>query len=534
VRINGAFRTAGAIAAVLIALAAAAAPALAQKQGGVLKLSHFDSPASMSILEESTRAALQPMMGVFNNLVLYDQQIAQSSIETVRPDLATSWSWSEDGKELTFPLRQGVKWHDGKPFTAADVKCTWDLLMETGSDKLRVNPRKSWFSNVAEVTTRGDFEVSFKLKQPQPYLLTLLASGWSPIYPCHVPAREMRQHPIGTGPFKFVEFKPNEDIKVAKNPDYWKPGRPYLDGIEYTIMREAGPRNLAFFAGRFDMIPLNMAIPTLKDFKEQAPEAVCQVSTRNLPGTLLINPGAPPFDNPELRRAMGLAFDRKAFLDILNEGKGAIGGNMMPPPNGAWGMPPEVLQTLPGYGPDVEKNRAEARKIMEKLGYGPDQRLAIKLSTRNFPDLRNYAVILISHLKEIYIDGELDIVDTALWYNKMARKDYTVGAVILESGVDDPDQMFYENYVCGAVRNYGGYCNPEVDELVNRQSMEGDPAKRKQIVWQIERMLAEAAVRPVLYYPAGASCWRPWVKDLTLMTNSIYNGWRMEDVWLDK
>jgi len=76
----------------------------------------------------------------------------------------------------------------------------------------------------------------------QPYLLTLLASGWSPIYPCHVPAREMRQHPIGTGPFKFVEFKPNEYIKVTRNPDYWKPDRPYLDGIEYTIMREGGPR----------------------------------------------------------------------------------------------------------------------------------------------------------------------------------------------------------------------------------------------------------------------------------------------------
>ena len=141
---------------------------------------------------------------------------------------------------------------------------------------------------------------------------------------------------------------------------------------------------------------------------------------------------------------------------------------------------------------------------------------------------------MISHLKEIYIDGELDLVDTALWYPKMARKDYTVGAVPIESGVDDPDQMFYENYVCGAVRNYGGYCNPELDKLVDQQSMEADPAKRKQIVWQIERVLAEAGVRPVLYYPAGASCWEPWVKDLTLMTNSIYNGWRMEDVWLDK
>jgi peptide/nickel transport system substrate-binding protein len=299
-------------------------------------------------------------------------------------------------------------------------------------------------------------------------------------------------------------------------------------------MREGGPRNLAFFAGRFDMIPLSVTIPTLKDFKAQAPHALCEVGTGNVPRTMLVNPTAPPFDNPELRWAMGLAFDRKAFLDILNEGQGAIGGNMMPPPEGAWGMPPEVLQTLPGYGPDVEKNRAEARKIMEKLGYGPDKHLAVKVSTRNFPAWRDPAVIIISQLKEIYIDGELELIDTALWYTKMARKDYTVGAVPIESGVDDPDQMFYENYVCGAVRNYGGYCNPEIDKLVNQQSMESDPVKRKQIVWQIERIIAEAGFRPVLYYPAGASCWEPWVKGLTLMTNSIYNGWRFEDVWLDK
>src|SRR5438552_18808834 len=128
----------------LLSLLGAGGPALAQKPGGVVKLSHFDSPASMSILEESTRAALQPMMGVFNNLVVYDQHIAQSSLEAVRPDLATSWSWSEDGKEITFPLRQGVKWHDGKTFSAADVKCTWDLLMGTDSDKLRVNLLKCW------------------------------------------------------------------------------------------------------------------------------------------------------------------------------------------------------------------------------------------------------------------------------------------------------------------------------------------------------------------------------------------------------
>ena len=187
----------------------AAETARAQKSGGVLKIYHRDSPASMSIHEEGTNSTEIPMMGVFNNLVMYDQHVAQNSPDSIIPDLATSWAWSEDGKELTFPLRQGVEWHDGKPFTATDVKCTWDLLMGIGSEKLRVNPRKTWYLNLDRVTTNGDYEVTFHLKRPQPALLSLLASGWSPVYPCHVSPREMRTHPIGTGPFKFVEFNPH-------------------------------------------------------------------------------------------------------------------------------------------------------------------------------------------------------------------------------------------------------------------------------------------------------------------------------------
>jgi peptide/nickel transport system substrate-binding protein len=280
--------------------------------------------------------------------------------------------------------------------------------------------------------------------------------------------------------------------------------------------------------------PFGVSVPTLKDFKTQAPQAICEVSHVNVPRTMLINPAASPFDNPELRRAMILSVDRKAFVDILTDGEGRIGGNMMPPPEGVWGMPPEALQTLPGYDLDVDKRRAEARKIMEDLGYGPDKHLSIKVATRNFPGWRDPAVIMISHFKEIYIDGELDLVDTALWYPKMARRDYTVGFVPMESGVGDPVQMYYENYVCGAARNYAGYCNPQLDELVNQQSMEPNALKRKEIVWEIERKLAEAAVRPVLFYPVGVTCRRPWVKGLTIMTNSIYNEWRMEDVWLDK
>src|SRR6202008_2302977 len=124
-----------------------------------------------------------------------------TSPDTIRPELATGWSWSEDGTELTFPLRQGVKWHDGKPFTAKDVKCTWDLLTGKSSEKFRINPRKSWYRNLEEVTTNGDYEVTFRLKRPQPAFLALLASGFSQFSPSNVAPRDMRGHPIGTGPF---------------------------------------------------------------------------------------------------------------------------------------------------------------------------------------------------------------------------------------------------------------------------------------------------------------------------------------------
>jgi peptide/nickel transport system substrate-binding protein len=527
----GRLRSYLAVGALLAALHVAET-AFAQKPGGILQMPGFASPASMSIHEESTIAAGIPLMGVFNNLVLFDQHVAQNSLASIVPDLASEWSWDETGTALTFRLRQGVKWHDGKPFTAADVKCTWDALAGKTAEKLRVNPRKSWYRNLEEVTANGDYEVTFHLKRPQPYLIALLASGQSPVYPCHVPLRDMRSHPIGTGPFKFVEYKPNEHIRVVRNPDYWKPGRPYLDGIETTIIPSISTRLLAFVAGNFDMIQLT--IPQLKDLRAQAPEARCDVVMDNNSRDLLINRAKPPFDNLELRRAMALSLDRQAYIDILAEGQGAVGGTILPPPDGVWGMPADVLYGVSGYGPDVAKNRAEALAIMHQLGYGPGKRLAVKVSTRDVAGYRDAAVIAISQLRDIYIDGELEAIDTANWFPRVIRKDYTLGVTVAEGGLDEPDQKFYETYVCGADRNYTGYCNDETDRLIDRQSIEADPEKRRKLVWEVERRLAEDASRPVLLYSRFATCMQPRLKGLTTMTNSRFNGWRMEDVWLDK
>ena len=317
--------------------------------------------------------------------------------------------------------------------------------------------------------------------------------------------------------------------------DYWKPCRPYLDAVEWTMVGSPSTAVLAFTAGKFDRYAQGfLSTPLMKELKGQSPQAICEMVPWNIPRQLIVNRDKPPFDNPELRRAMVLTLDRKAFIDIIGDGDGSIGGAMMPPPAGSWGMPPEVLHALPGYGPDVQKNRAEARDIMKKLGYGPDKRLPVTVTTRNAAGYRDPAVLLIDQLKEIYIDGTLNAIDTTQWYPTVMRKDYIVGLTVSENGLDDPDQQFYENFVCGAERNYTGYCSPEVDKLIDRQSAESNTDKRRQLVWEIERRLAEDGARPIIFYPVSAACWQPYFKGHTMMVNGNYNGWRLEDAWLDK
>jgi peptide/nickel transport system substrate-binding protein len=521
------------VASLLLALSAGH-PACAQNRGGILRLASPASPANMSIHEAATIVAEMPMMGVFNNLIVFDQHKQQVSLDTIVPDLATSWSWNEDDTALTFQLRQDVKWHNGKPFTAADVKCTWDLLLDKVPDKLRLNPRKTAYENLADLTTNGDYEVTFKLKRPQAAFPMLLAGGFSAIYPCHITATQMRQHPIGTGPFKFVEFKPNERIKVARNPDYWKKDRPYLDGIEYTIIQEPSTADLAFVSGQFDMtFPFELSVLRYKNMQARVPEAVCELSPGTVNTHLLINRAQPPFDHPDLRRAMALTIDRTAYVDTIGQGEGEIGGILQPPPAGLWGMPSDEIAKLPGYGVDVHKNREEARALMRKLGYGPDNRLKIKVTTRDWSIYRDPAVLLIDQLRQIYIDGQLDLVDTAQYFPKIQRKEYTV-ALNLQTAGPDPDPTVQLFYGCGSNLNWDSYCDPEMDKMIEAQSREDDTAKRKQMLWIIERKLANDGVRPIIFYRRGGTCERPYVKGLTIMVNSIFNSWRMEDVWLDK
>ncbi len=518
-----------------IVIASLATSALAQKSGGTLRVPLSASPSSGSLHEESAANALRTFMAVYNNLVIFDQQEKITRPETIRPDLATGWSWSPDNLSLTFKLREGVKWHDGKPFTSADVTCTWDMIQEKRPSNWRKNSHKEWYHNLKDVTALGPYEVRFTLARPQPAFLSLLAAGWSAVYPCHVDGATMRRAPIGTGPFKFVEWKANDVIRLAKNRDYWKPGRPYLDAIELRIMPSQATRLLSFVSGVFDVTgTADVTVNTRKDILAQAPKALCDTTASNIAGVLLINHNAPPFDNPKVQRAISLAIYRREFLRA-QQGNGFLGGIMMPAPYGVWGLTPEQLEKTPGFSRDVERNRAQARKLMAEAGYGPANKLKTTYYVRlaNTPGLVGGSLIA-DQLRTIYIEGEVEPKEYTLFTGALIKGAYTLAFEMTGAALDDPDVAFYEGYTCASIRNYTKYCNREVEAKIDEQSATVDPLKRKQLVQALDLKLQQDVARPILYQQMHVACRQPYVKGYVKASNGNYTHHRMEDVWIDK
>ena len=197
-------------------------------------------------------------------------------------------------------------------------------------------------------------------------------------------------------------------------------------------------------------------------------------------------------------------------------------------------MPEAELRQLPGYSTDVEGRRTEARKMMEKQGYGPAKKLTIKVTTRDYNTFRDPAVILVDQLNKIYFDAELDVIESSLWYTRLFKRDYAVALNLTGTGVDDPDAVLKMFFACKSDANYSKYCNPEVDRLLDRQSQENDFGKRRAIVWDIERKLVADVARPIIFHGRQGTCYHPHVKGVVLHENSIYNNWRFDKVWLEK
>ncbi len=505
------------------------------KYGGILNATQSDLPPSLSIHEEGTVATVWPMMPCYNNLILFDPLKKEENEKTLVGELAEQWAWQDGGKALTFSLRKGVKWHDGQAFTSRDVKYTFDVLREVSGApaKLRVNPRKLWYENVAEIETPSPETVVFRLRRPQPSLLLMLAAGYSPVYPAHVPLPDLRTKCVGTGPFKLKEYRPGEYVDLVKNPDYFIKGRPYLDGIRYLIIRERGTRYAAIQAGRQDIAyPLEIAKTIAENVKQAVPKILLVEASTNLNDNLLLNFKRPIFQDARIRRAITLAIDRKGYIQAGRQGAAILGGVMLPKPYGVWGLTEKELAKLPGMGDSV-KNKAEARQLLAEVGYGPSKPLKLAVSTRASSFFVDLASFIIDQLKQVGMDASLEQVEMGIWHAKLTRRDYEMAVNNTGMGPDDPDANLYENFKCGSPRNYSDYCNPEVDRLIDEQSQTLDPARRLKLVQDLDTRLQLEGARIILGWAKEYYLMWPYVKNL-VPHQSAYNYGRMQEVWLDR
>ncbi len=502
------------------------------KMGGILNAMHREDPSSLSIHEEATISTSWPMMPCYNNLVFYDPFRAQESAATIIGELAEKWEWQDAGKALVFTLRQGVRWHDGQPFTSKDVKYTFDLVRGApGVTGLRLNPRKEWYAQVQRIDTPDPQTVIFRLKRVQPSLLVLLASGYSPIYPAHVPPQELRTRCMGTGPFKLKEYRPGELIDLVRNPDYFVKGRPYLDGIRYIIIKDRGTRVAALQAGRLDVtMPQEGTRSAAEQLKRAVPNMVIVVVGHNVNDNILVNFKRAPFTDARVRRAVSLAIDRRGYVQAVRQGSALVGGSMQPRPYGAWGLSLTDLAGLPGSG-DSTKQKAEARALLAEAGFGPARPLRIVVSTRAIAQFVDLATYVIDQLKQVGIEATLEQIESAVWYAKLTRGEFELAANLTGLGADDPDANFYENYTCGSSRNYSRYCNPEIDRMIDAQSQTLDLVKRRALVVEIQKRLEIDGARPILGWALDHYAMWPYVKNL-VPHHSLYSYGRFQEVWL--
>jgi peptide/nickel transport system substrate-binding protein len=510
--------------------------ASAAKPGGVLRpVLREDLPQGFAIHESATNSVTWPAMPCYSNLLIFDQSKMLERTDTIVPELAERWSWQDNYKNLVFFLRKDVKWHDGKPFTSKDVKFTFDVVREAkdAPAKLRLNPRKEWYSNIEAIEAPDPTTVVFRLKRPQPSMLTMLASGYSPVIPAHVPLAEHRSKCVGTGPFKFKEWKRGETVELVKNPDYFVKGRPYLDAIKYVIIVERGTRVAALQAGQVDVAyPGDTTVDIAERLKAAVPSmSFTEVST-NVSENLLFNTGKAPLDNVNVRRALSLAIDRKAYVQAVHRGSAIVGAAMSPKPWGVWGLPDKDLAQLAGYGKAGDE-KARAKKLLAEAGFGPSNPLKMEMVTRAIAIYVDFAAFVVSEFKNIGVDVTLKQIDTAQWHPMATRKEFLIAANLTGLGIDDPDANFYENYACGSPRNYGGYCNEQVMSLIDKQSQETDAQKRLSIVWDIQKKLEADAARPIMGWRVDRFAQQPYVKNL-VPHSVVYNCCRLQDTWLDK
>ncbi|MDP2954085.1 MAG: ABC transporter substrate-binding protein, partial [Chloroflexota bacterium] len=427
------------------------------KSGGVLKASIREDPARFDLHQAASFRDLQPLLPAYNLLVSIDL------IDTTKviPDLAQSWQVSPDGKVYTFSLNKDVKWHDGQPFTSADVKNTFERILIP--PKGVFSPRQAYYGAIETIETPDPQTVKFTLKNPQPAFPTMLAVPFSVVFPKHIldTKGNMDKDIMGTGPFKLKEFIRGVSLSMEKNPNYFKPGRPYLDGIlYYKISDEASAEAALRTKGVDILMPGHVNMPRSKREKlvKDIPQMTSEVKGVPVQIGLIPNFTRKPWSDVRVRKAAMLANDQEVPITVLTQGD-AVRGGFMPP--GPWAIPQEELEKMPGFRKPTEQDLAQARKLLAEAGF--PQGFKTTFLTRGVSTYIAQGTVGKDQLAKIGVEVDLQIKETGAWEEQRRKGDFDAmvyGVVSVE--INDPD-IILSRYLSTSSGNYGKYNNPAYD-----------------------------------------------------------------------
>jgi peptide/nickel transport system substrate-binding protein len=521
--------------ALLAAAIAAALPATGRaadtpRRGGVLLAVIGADPPSLDPHQESTFANIELVAPLYSTLLQFDPY----KYPTIIGDLATEWKISPDGLTYTFKIHPGVRFHDGSPLTSADVKASYDKIVFPPTGVRSV--RKNAYSAIEKVEAPDPVTVVFKLKFPSASLLDNLASPWNVIFPKKYLDQDpnyFKTHVVGSGPFKFKNYTRGSTFEGERNPDYFVKDRPYLDGYKFFISPETSVRAAAIRSGRAYIEFRDLPAAEVEAIKKQLGD---KVAVQETPMTgqwgIAINNTAKPLNDVRVRKALSLGFDRYTASKVLYSLTGLkfVGGLMRP--GSEWEMAPADLEKLPGFGRDMEKNRAEARKLLAEAGYPNGLKLVLKNRNVKLP-YQDFAVFLIQEWRKIGVEVTHRPLETAAWFSD--GQDTGNFELIIAPTVefsDDPDQ-FLGRYATGSTQNWGRFSDPRIDDLFVRQARTLDPVERKRLINEIEKLVLENAYYlPGLWWTRNVVYWAK-VKNYIAPPNH-YTNQKLQDVWLSE
>ena len=476
------------------------------KAGGTLTVGLNGEIDTIDPHKSVTIVGFQVETQIFEGLVQL-----KPTLDDVEPLLAESWEQPDDVTYI-FHLRKGVKFHNGADFTAADVKFSFDRIMDekTGSS------RKPDFTPVKALEVVDDYTVKFTLNTPYGPFLSKLES--LRILP-NDPTMDITKTPIGTGPFAFVEWISGQQITLKKNAAYWQAGLPYLDEVIFRPIPEPATRVVELQTGSVDLLN---ELP-FKDVKTL--EADTNLKVYRITGVVRDHVGfnmeKPPFkDNPNLRKAIAWAVDRQTIADSIMFGLASPAQVAIPISN--WGYD---AKTADAFGYDLEKAKAFYAEADPK----PTE-ITVKVSP-TYPDEVKMAELMQQDLAKIGIDLKIEQLEWSNWIQQVVTDGNYEMEIVLISGGSDPDDFFYQWHHSGEVFNIWRYSDPAMDKLLEEGRSATDQAKRKEIYAQIqEKLITDAPLTHIIYRESvmGSSA---VLKDFT-MTGRYDMDFRK--VWLDR